>query len=77
MLGPSVRDVMIFGYETFPNTPREWPCVTVKWKTLTQSFPEIVNWLGFTMDRNDWHRKGTAFFFTHDHDALCFSMTWV
>jgi hypothetical protein len=77
MPGPSVRDVMTFGYDTFPNAPKQWPCVLISTKILIQDFHHIVDWLEHNgIDRTDWYRNGTEFHFTFSKDAILFRIRW-
>jgi hypothetical protein len=77
MKGLSVRDVMTFGYETFPNAPRDWPTVEVSPGLLTIPIVEMIVWCNQQIGHTDWARDGSRFYFTRAEDALLFRLAWV
>jgi hypothetical protein len=74
--GPSVRDVMIYGYETFPAARRDWI------KAITHDFPtvnDIVScyiWCDENFGHPNWYRAGNTFYFDNEIDACLFKMRY-
>lgn len=77
MLGPTVRDVMTFGHETFPRAQREWPHVRMKAGDIYPQWREMEAWFNDNhIHHRDWFRRHETFYFTHESDALLFKMRW-
>jgi len=74
MIGPGVRDVMLFGPETFPNAPKFYK---VKLFTTDSKFRnDIFEWCEDQIGRANFFRSGADWFFTHENDATLFRLTW-
>ncbi len=76
MLGPSVRDVMVYGYETFPNAPREWPGVQMDHAIYFKHRTEMFDWCKSNLRSSDWYNVGSSFYFTSENDATLFRLVW-
>lgn len=74
-LGPSVRDVFTFGYETFPNARRDWVAVAV---TMSRLFEfnglSVVQWCDQEFGHANWYYHDTTFYFDSEEDAVLFKM---
>lgn len=73
--GPSVRDVGIFGYDTFPNARRDWPAVKVSLYKFFEGL-DMIQWCDQQFGRANWYKQQTTFYFNSDEDALLFKMRY-
>lgn len=77
ILGPSVRDVFTFGWETFPNARRDWPRVGMPFDAPIQELQRCERWCDANIGYRNWFRFHRAFFFNSDDDALLFRLRWL
>jgi len=75
MIGPSVRDVMVFGKETFPRAPKFYQATLF---TLDIEHRHVIfKWCEDKFGRANFFRSGEDWFFTHESDATLFRLTWI
>jgi hypothetical protein len=73
--GPSVRDVYLFGYETFPNARRDWPRAEIFPPSFDQ-LHDMIYWCDQQFGRANWYRNHNVFYFNDEEDALLFKMRY-
>jgi hypothetical protein len=73
MKGPSIRDVMIWGLNVFPNAM--WWSVDYPTLSANESI-EIVEWCIAKIGNNDYYYSKGTWYFTYENDATLFKLTW-
>lgn len=73
--GPSVRDVGIFGYDTFRNARRDWPEVKIP-NFVSIHDIDMIHWCDHQFGRANWYRRDNIFYFNDEEDALLFRMRY-
>jgi hypothetical protein len=75
MIGPTVRDVMTFGPNVFPDCIKNWPEVSCP--ILSASLLHDINkWCITNIGYSNYYQAKGIWYFTHKDDATLFKLTW-
>jgi len=76
--GPSVREVHVWGYETFPNARRDWIKVPLPDNQIgSREFTEIMDWCREQFGYQNFFHSNHAVLFEKEHDATMFKLRWL
>lgn len=76
MKGPTVRDIGIWGYETFPNARRDWVRISYPLDS-GHKIAKIMDWCQEQFGYDNFYRSRDAFYFDNEDDATLFKMRWM